>query len=494
MIKEKWKNIAFIIPAVAYIAALSFYPSGYAVYGSFQTRITTFTFVNYNEIAALHLSQSIYNTVVVTLLALGFQFFLGFAIATILTKEFGGKKFFSVLFLLPFGVATVVAGFVFSHIFTTNAGGYANSILALFGFSKVNWVTHFWNGVLSLVVADSWKNTPIVALILLAGMNSISPDIYHQAVIDGAGPASRFFRITLPNLGGYIAIALIIRGVSEFNIFAMALLIFHFQLLTTITYSLYSSGGTVYEAYAAATVLLAFILVFTGIILYNRNRSFKVQNGLQRKKNWFEKFRWFYTSDGYLVVAGRTRGNDSGILRHMSKEYIQIGSDAISVSNAYIDYEGLRNPSSYSLKEAAQFVLSFTDHWNDQGSEKKMFWKLNGSQEMNYMEVSATALELAISEVSGESLPMIAPKGTKRVTSGLVALVEPAKEGSQEKNESGQNKKTEDSPGIALEISRSLRIRFKEVKKLLPDGKLEISDISNANTARVLLGKHPGEA
>lgn len=474
MIDEKYKNILFIIPAVAYIVILSFYPSGYAVYGGFQTRIASYTLVNYQEIAQLHLVSSIYNTVIVTLTALGFQFLLGFAIATILTKEFFGKKAFSVLFLLPFGVATVVAGFVFSYIFTTNAGGYANSILVSLGFNQVNWVSSFWNGVLSLVIADSWKNTPIVALILLAGMNSISPDIYHQAIIDGAGPASRFLKITLPNLGGYIAIALIIRGVSEFNIFAMALLIFHYQLLTTITYSLYHTAGTVYEAYASATVLLAFILVFTGIILYNRNRTFKIQNGLHRKKNWFEKFRWFYTSDGYLVISDRKSGMPelaSGLIKHLSKDYIHIGSTSIEAPNAYIDYEGLRKPSMKSIQEAMQFIASYSPSWNKGPRKVSMFWKENGNPEKHAVYVELTPLELAISEVSGESLPMIAPKGIRRIVSGMVATVEPGELGAD---------------AAASKISGELGISLKDIRGLIPDSGVKITDIARANTAQVL--------
>ncbi|TRM84121.1 sugar ABC transporter permease, partial [Sulfolobus sp. F3] len=110
--------------------------------------------------------------------------------------------------------------------------------------------------------ADSWKNTPIVALILLAGMMSIPKDLYYAASLDGAGPVRRFFYVTLPNLKSYIAIALIIRGVSEFNIFALPLVLigFHPLILTTLAYELYSTT-TIYLSSAAAVILLAFISV-----------------------------------------------------------------------------------------------------------------------------------------------------------------------------------------------------------------------------------------
>ncbi len=272
VLSEKQKNLFMILPAIVYIVALSFYPSIVAVIESFKTPRSSFTLFNYQEISIFNLHSAIVNTVVVTGLALLFQFVLGFIIATILTKEFAGRKVFSVLFLIPFGVATVVAGFVFFNVFTYS-GGYANSFLNIFGIAPISWENSYATSVLGLVISDSWKNTPIVALILFAGMSSISPDVYHASTIDGAGPFSRFFRITLPNLSSYIAIALIIRGVSEFNIFAMALLLFPYKLLTTLTYAFYSGTTSDYLAYASATILLSFILVFTGIVMLMRNRS-----------------------------------------------------------------------------------------------------------------------------------------------------------------------------------------------------------------------------
>jgi ABC-type sugar transport system permease subunit len=110
-----------------------------------------------------------------------------------------------------------------------------------------------------------------VTLILLAGMTTISPDLYSQAMVDGANVIQRFFRITLPNMAGFIAIALMIRGISEFNIFAMALLLFPYQLLTTMTYSLYDTVNA-HPAYAGATILLGFVLIFATLIMFYRTR------------------------------------------------------------------------------------------------------------------------------------------------------------------------------------------------------------------------------
>lgn len=266
--KESYASLLFVAPAVIYVAIFSVIPTIQAVYGSFQTNIIHWTLFNYQALAYFRLSNAIVNTFIISLGALGLQFVLGFVIASIMSSQFRGHRLFSVIALLPWGVATVVAAFSFSNIFMAT-GGYANSFLRLFGVAPVNWFGSFPSQVFVLIVSDSWKNTPIVALIILAGMSSISPELYQAASVDGAGRVNRFFHITLPNLRNFIVIALVIRGISEFNIFALPLALVGTNppLLTTLTYSVYENTTIYGEAYAAATILLAFVLAFAVFVM-----------------------------------------------------------------------------------------------------------------------------------------------------------------------------------------------------------------------------------
>ncbi len=267
-----------ILPAIIYVFYLAFYPAMEAVYGGFHVRQGGFTLYNYQFVNSVYkLSQTlklgaspITNTFIVTASALLLQFVFALGIATLLSKPFKGRAAFSAIFLIPFGVATIVTGVVFSNMFS-RFGGYTNSFLVLLGVHPIDWAGSYLSSTIVLILADSWKNTPIVALILLAGMTSISPDLYSQAMVDGAGVFQRFLRVTLPNLKGFIAIALMIRGISEFNIFAMALLLYPYQLLTTMTYSLVDIVNP-HPAYAGATILLAFVLVFATLIMIYRGR------------------------------------------------------------------------------------------------------------------------------------------------------------------------------------------------------------------------------
>ncbi|BCS93734.1 Trehalose/maltose transport system permease protein MalF [Metallosphaera sp. J1] len=258
-----------VLPAVGYIVAFSFFPTVDAVYLSFQDPHGGLSLHNYQELTYFNIGGAVLDTVLVTVGALLIQLALGFLVASVLSREFFGKKALSTITIIPMGVATVVAAITFSFIFQTS-GGYANTIIhSLFG-TNVNWYQTSLSSLIVVMLADSWKNTPIVSLILLAGMSSIPRELYYSAAIDGAGPFRRFVHITLPNLRSFIGVALILRGVQEFNIFALPLILIgdHPPLLTTLVYNLYTTTfPEVGLALAAATVLLGFILVFMGVVI-----------------------------------------------------------------------------------------------------------------------------------------------------------------------------------------------------------------------------------
>jgi trehalose transport system permease protein len=272
--KESYTSFLFVLPALAYILYFSIAPTVSAVYGSFQTPLKSWVLSNYQGLQYFGLQDAIINTLVISFGALAFQFLLAFVVAGVLTKEFRGKRVFTTIFIIPWGVATVVAAYSFSNIFQTT-GGYMNSFLQILGVHSVNWFGGYWSDVFVLIVSDSWKNTPIVALILLAGMAGISEEIYQAASVDGAGPVKRFVYVTLPNVRNFILIALVIRGISEFNIFALPLVLVGYNpvLLTTLAYEFYSSTASVYYSYAASTILLALVLVFAFIALRFRRSA-----------------------------------------------------------------------------------------------------------------------------------------------------------------------------------------------------------------------------
>lgn len=267
--KEFWVPLALVAPALAYVAAISFYPTLDAVYLSFQTPFESNTLTNYKLLHLFGVYPAIDNTIYFTAGALAFQFVLGLGAALLLAQVFRGKSFVSTALILPIGFATVVTGYVFTLILPAGGGGYANSVLHGLSLPTVDWYANNDMVLFSIIVADSWKNTPLITLILLAGLTTIPRNLYEAAAVDGAGPVRRFLFVTIPNLKAFIAIALIIRGISEFNIFALFLIMgtSATPVLTTLAYDLYYTGASIHITMAAASILLGFVMVFVVIVL-----------------------------------------------------------------------------------------------------------------------------------------------------------------------------------------------------------------------------------
>ncbi|BCU67719.1 sugar ABC transporter permease [Sulfolobales archaeon HS-7] len=266
--KGNYVNYFFVLPAILYVIVLVFLPTVEVVYLSFTNPHGKFTLSNYEALPYFGLTHSIIDTAIVVTGALVLQLIIGLGVASLLTRAFYGKKALYVLSIIPLGIATVVAAVDFHYIFSP-VGGFANSILKGIGVTPINWYSNQYLEMLTVIIADSWRNSPIFTLLMIAGYSSIPRDLYNAAAIDGAGIVRRFFNVTLPNIKRYIVIALIIRGVSEFNIFALPLIMIGYNppLLTTLTYEFYSTTVTLYYSYAAATVLLAFIIGFIIIVL-----------------------------------------------------------------------------------------------------------------------------------------------------------------------------------------------------------------------------------
>lgn len=288
----------FALPALIYVIGLSIIPAITVVYDSFIGK-NGFTLQNYEVLPQYSLYSAIENTLIVSLGALLIQISIALAIALLLVRPLKGKNIFSSIIIIPLGISTIVSAYVFSIIFQA-VGGYANSALVGLGIKPVDWFASDLSSLGVVMFSDFWKNTPLVALILYGGLSSISPTLYEAAAVDGAGALRRFIHITLPNLAPIISIALLVRGVSEFNIFALPLVIigYHPPILNTLIYENYSSITTRNISYAAATILLVIIMVYSVIVVRlggakdQINKDDDAIKRARRQRNvWPEKFK-----------------------------------------------------------------------------------------------------------------------------------------------------------------------------------------------------------
>jgi ABC-type sugar transport system permease subunit len=117
-------------------------------------------------------------------------------------------------------VPTVVSAELWKTMFDPQQG-FVNYILKTLHLPGGNttWLDERWTAWAALLIADAWRNTPFMAIVLLAGLQVIPGDVYEAARIDGASPLKTFWRITMPLLKPALAVALIFRTLSSFMIF-----------------------------------------------------------------------------------------------------------------------------------------------------------------------------------------------------------------------------------------------------------------------------------
>jgi ABC-type sugar transport system permease subunit len=142
----------------------------------------------------------------------------GLALALLLDWIVRGRQFIRTVVILPWAIPTVVAALVWRFIFES-PGGLASAVLVRVGIVPPTWFADEWAAWVPLVLADVWKTTPFVALLLLAGLQNIDRTLYEAADVDGATSWQQFTGITLPLLTPTIAVAVLFRLLDAFRVF-----------------------------------------------------------------------------------------------------------------------------------------------------------------------------------------------------------------------------------------------------------------------------------
>jgi multiple sugar transport system permease protein len=152
-------------------------------------------------------------TFVFTFGALAAEAVLGTIIALILNRDFRGKGPLKFLLLLPLVVTPVAIGIVF-NLFYDPTIGFLNYVLSIFNLPQSGWVTDAHTVMASLIVVDVWQWTPMISLIVLAGLAGLPAEVFESARVDGANGFQIFFRVTLPMIMPTVLTAIILRAVD----------------------------------------------------------------------------------------------------------------------------------------------------------------------------------------------------------------------------------------------------------------------------------------
>ncbi|HHJ63545.1 MAG TPA: sugar ABC transporter permease [Aquifex aeolicus] len=219
-----------------------------------------------------HFHRSLLFTLKFTLLSVPVEVVLGLGVALLVNERIPFRGLLRGAVLLPWAVPAVVSARVWQLMFNYSYGVLNYLSDEFLGF-RINWLGTELNALLSLVVADAWRTTPFVAVILLAGLQSIPEDLYSQAKVDGAGTLRRFLYITLPLLKPFILVAILFRGVDALRVFDLAFVLTgggpggSTTPLSLYAYRFYLTGDF---GYGSAVSVLIFLLSLSLAVLIAR--------------------------------------------------------------------------------------------------------------------------------------------------------------------------------------------------------------------------------
>ena len=229
-IRQREQKIGWLlaIPALLILALVFVYPIMRAIWLSFFTQnlstelLPVFAGLN-NYVRMLgdgRFWQSLRHTTFFTTISITLELFLGMIFALVLNQSFFGRGFVRTAALIPWALPTAVMGLAWAWIFNDQYG-VVNDILLRLGIINegITWLGEPNSAMISLIIADVWKTTPFIALILLAGLQSIPRDLYEAHAMDGANPWQSFRQITLPLLAPQILISLLFRFAQSFGVF-----------------------------------------------------------------------------------------------------------------------------------------------------------------------------------------------------------------------------------------------------------------------------------
>ncbi len=210
------------------------------------------------------------NTIQFTFISVFFELILGMFVALVVNSQFVGRGALRAAMLIPWAVPTVVSARLWEVMLRDNQSGVFNAFAVQTGLleSSQAWLANPDLQIPVMAAIDIWKTTPFMALLLLAGLQTIPGDIYEAADVDGASKVRQFFSLTLPLLRPTIAVALVFRTLDALRVFDVFQVLLGRAKLTMATYNYETLISNQDGGYAAAIGVVIFIIILIFTIIY----------------------------------------------------------------------------------------------------------------------------------------------------------------------------------------------------------------------------------
>jgi ABC-type sugar transport system permease subunit len=222
---------AFALPALAAVLLIAIFPLGWTVWESLHLHDLRMPWRgqpyvglgNYAEaLTDARFWSAMGHTAFFTVASVALELGLGLLLALALNRAFRGRGLVRMAVLLPWAIPTVVTALLWSFLFDSQAGivnAVAISTGAMDPDQPLVWFNSAVLAWVPVILADVWKMTPFVTLLLLAGLQNIDGSLYEAARVDGASPWQQFVHVTLPLLKPALLVTLIFRTLDGFRVF-----------------------------------------------------------------------------------------------------------------------------------------------------------------------------------------------------------------------------------------------------------------------------------
>jgi multiple sugar transport system permease protein len=264
-------------PAAIFMAVFFLWPMLQAVALAFQSTTGDFSLQSLRTMVTdVNFLPSLKDTLLLTLIIVPSQLVLALVMALLLMAGLRFSGVFLYAWAIPLGISDLASGIVWLSIFTQN--GYVNSVLQAVGLGQIAFLSYEQPVTLFLiaVLAEAWRATAIVMVILVAGLQVIPKDYAEAAEVFGATAWQRMRYVTLPLLRPSLQVALILRTILAFQVFAVVIALAgrNLPVLAGEAYTWYGDNHNVGVAAGYSLLIMVFSLVNTGIYL----RALRVQD------------------------------------------------------------------------------------------------------------------------------------------------------------------------------------------------------------------------
>lgn len=244
--------------------------------------------------------NALWNTSFLTVTSVILETVIGLTMALIMHQALRGRAWVRASILVPWAIPTAISALLWRWIFDSE--GIANSLLN----TEVLWTTEGFQAQAAVIVAEVWKTSPFVGLLVLAGLQIISQDVYEAARVDGAGPVRRLWSITLPLVKPALLVAVLFRLLDALRMFDLPYILIGAQKSSVETLSMlaqYEASNVRFGPASAYAVILFLYVLLIALAFVRLFGADLVGDGGAGRREGRGRRRLFGASRGTGVTA-----------------------------------------------------------------------------------------------------------------------------------------------------------------------------------------------